>query len=257
MGDITRLNKKQKFRGEITLHPRWNHIYGIGHTYWDGALHDGIDRGPHPYHCPVGWQRYSFYVTDDFQTKFKGWCICYHGTKFSYGLSILLSGLAPAKAAQHGPGIYVSPSIIYTSHPRYSEVKKIESSDEKHFFQDGNYVQFVLQCRVHPNNIKNIDSETLKVSDIIDPNINNDVIEWVIDAKDKSVMDFNDPNSTIICTGLMIRVTDNHPGLLPESHWWLNSHLCPKKGNQHCLLAIDLDELKEQKNNGVECNIVY
>ncbi|CAF5149723.1 unnamed protein product, partial [Rotaria sp. Silwood1] len=102
MGDITSLNKKQKFRNAIKLHPEWNLTYAKGHTYWEGALNDGIDRGNQPYYCPVGWKRYALYVTDHFPEKFKGWCKCYHGTKFSYGLSILLCGLKPADRAQHG-----------------------------------------------------------------------------------------------------------------------------------------------------------
>ena len=92
---------------------------------------------------------------------------------------------------------------------------------------------------------------------IIDPNISNDDIEWLIDNKNKELMDFNDPNSTIVCTGLMIRVTDNHPGLLPEGEWWFKSHMCTKSNNQCCLLGIDFDDLKQQKLNGVQSNIIH
>ncbi|CAF1357603.1 unnamed protein product [Rotaria sp. Silwood1] len=220
MGDLKSLDSKQKFRYDMTLYPQFNHLYVPNKTFWTGTSPDGLDRGNQPYYCPTGWKRYSFYVTENFYEKFKGWCICYHGTKFSHGLSILLSGLAPARIAAHGQGIYATPSITYACHPRYSEVKKIESSHERVFFKNGNYIQFVLQCRVHPNNMINIDRETLKASATkIDSNINNDAIEWIIDAQEKSLMDFNDPNSTIICTGIMVRVTDNHPGLLPESQW--------------------------------------
>ncbi len=259
MGDIKALSEKQKLRNDIKLYPEWNRIYDISHLYWMGALNDGRDRGNQPYYCPIGWQRYSFHLTDRFYEKFKGWCVCYHGTKFAYGLSILLSGLTPAKAADHGAGIYATPSITYAAHPRYSEVREIESTHEKSFFKGGRYVQFLLQCRVHPDNIKKIGRETLAVDNkaIIDPNISNDAIEWLIDAKDKQLMDFNDSNSTIVCTGLMVRVTDRHPGLLSESQWWFSSHLCRKKENQHCLLGIDLDDLEKQKRNGDQCNILY
>ena len=259
MGDIKVLHEKQKFRYDIKLYPEWNRIYGRKYLYWTGALNDGKDRGNQPYYCPSGWQRYSFYVTDRFYEKFKGWCVCYHGTKFSYGLSILLSGLAPAGIAAHGTGIYATPSIIYAAHPRYSEVKEIESIHEGSFFKHGRYVQFLLQCRVHPDNIKTIGPETLHVNEqtLIDPNIDKNVIEWVVDNKHKELMDFNDPDSTIVCTGLMVRVTDNHPGLLPDSKWWFESHLCPNKGNMCCLLGIDLVELQQQKDNGDQCNILY
>jgi hypothetical protein len=258
MGDIKALNEKQKFRNEITLHPELDLIYGLNHTYWNGANQDELDRGDQPYYCPVGWQRYSLNVSDQFYQKFKGWCVCYYGTNFSHGLSILLNGLAPAEMAQHGRGIYATPSIIYASHPRYSEIKEIESIHEKSFFKRGKYVQFVLQCRVHPKDIKKIARETLDTSlPTIDSEINNDVIQWLVDVKDKPIMDFNDPTSTIVCTGLMIRVTDTHPGLLPESQWWFKSHLCRDKGNQHCLLGIDFDDLMKQKLNGDMCNIIH
>ncbi|CAF0992271.1 unnamed protein product [Adineta steineri] len=191
---------------------------------------------------------FSRFGTIDALELFRGWSVCYHGTKFAYGLSIFLSGLAPAECAALGEGIYASQSIIYTSHPRYAEIKRIESSDEKIFFKSGQYVQFVLQCRVHPSNIKVVGPETLGIDRkvTIDPNVSNDVIEWVIDVKNKGFMDFSDPNSTIVCTGIMIRVTDNHPGLLPESQWWYSGHVCNNK--ICCVLGIDLDELKKQNN---------
>ncbi|CAF4015068.1 unnamed protein product [Rotaria magnacalcarata] len=257
MGDITSLIKKQQFRSEIKLHPQWNRIYDVGHIYWTGALQDGRDRGKFDYFCPIGWKRYAFDVNDNFDEKFKGWSIGYHGTKFAYGLSILLSGLAPAKCAALGKGIYASQSIIYTSHPRYAEVKQIESKDERNFFKNGKYVQFVLQCRILSKNITIVGHETLGIGGkiAIDKNLSNDVIEWVVNAQDKDLMDFSDPNATIVCTGLMIRVTDNHPGLLPESQWWYSGHICNNKAC--CCLGIDLSELMQQRNNGVKCNFIY
>jgi hypothetical protein len=224
MGDISKCADVTKIRHEIKLYPQWNRIYAMGHTHWTGALHDGRDRGDSSYYCPVGWKRYSFYVHDNFDEKFKGWCICYHGTKFEFGLSILLSGLKPAQAIAHGKGIYASPSIIYASHPRYSEVKEIQASEQSKLFKHGKYVQFVLECRVDPKNRIKIGYETLGAGNtIIDPNINNNIIEWVIDHHGKDIVDFNDSDASIICTGLMIRVTDNHPRQLPESHWWHES----------------------------------
>ncbi|CAF0985038.1 unnamed protein product [Adineta steineri] len=256
MGDIETYDKTIKFRSQVTLHPEWNRIYGVNNSYWPGVAPDQLDRGPHPYYCPLGWQRFSFYVADKFYQKFKGWSVCYHGTKFAYGLSILLSGLKPADVVAHGDGIYASPSIIYTAHPRYSEIKKIESMGESTFFKDGKYVQFILQCRVHPDNIKTIGQETVGTHDtIIDPNFDNDVIEWLIDAQGKPMMDFNDPNSTIVCTGLMVRVTDNHPGLLSDSQWWYHTFLT--KHPEYCMLGVDLDELQEKKDNEETCNIIY
>ncbi|CAF1497543.1 unnamed protein product [Rotaria magnacalcarata] len=257
MGDTKSWNKKQQFRSEIKLHPQWNCIYYIGHIYWTGGLRDGRDRGKFDYFCPIGWKRYAFDVNDNFDEKFKGWSIGYHGTKFAYGLSILLSGLAPARCAGLGRGIYASQSIIYASHPRFAEVKQIESKDERNVFKNGKYVQFVLQCRVVSKNIKVLGPEALGVQKkiAIDTNLTNDVVEWVVDTQDKDLMDFSDPNSTIVCTGLMIRVTDNHPGLFSESQWWYLGHICNNK--ECCCLGIDLSELMKQKNNGVKCNLIY
>ncbi|CAF1340775.1 unnamed protein product [Rotaria sordida] len=257
MGSINSLFKIQKHRSQIKLYPQYNRIYALGYVYWQGALNDGLDRGNKPYYCPIGWQRRSFYVTENFYEKFKGWCICYHGTKFSNGLSILLSGLKPAERNEHGDGIYVTPSINYACHPRYSEVKFIESSSQRKFFKSGNYVQFALECRVHPNNINEIASETLGArGTTIDANITNDIIEWVINHQNKTVVDFNDPEASIVCTGLLTRVTDDHPGLLPESQWWHRSHLCNNR-QTCCLLGIDLDSLQKKYQRGDKCNIVF
>lgn len=254
MGSIESL-KRQQTCAEISLNPQYNRIYSIGHDYWEGALNDGRDRGNQPYYCPIGWKRASLYVTDDFDGKFKGWCICYHGTKFAYGLSILLSGLKPATIRAHGTGIYVTPSINYACHPRYAEVKLIDTKHGSRIFKSGKYIQYVLECRVHPDNIKKIKRETLGAhNNNIDSNISNDYIEWIIDEQGKSIVDFNDPDSSIVCTGIMMRITDEHPGLLPKSQWWYTSHLCNNK--ECCFLGIDRSKLTEQQQNGKQCNII-
>ncbi|UJR16626.1 hypothetical protein I4U23_003526 [Adineta vaga] len=256
MGSVESLGKVQKFRSEIKLNPKYNRIYVKGHNYWEGPTPDHLDRGGNPYFCPVGWKRWSFYVTKNFYERFKGWSICYHGTKFSYGLAILLSGLKPAKNAEHGQGIYTTSSINYACHPRYAEVKLIESSTNSTFFKNGKYVQFVLECRVHPDNIIIKERETLDASKtIIDKNISNDVIEWLINNQGKDIVDFNDPNASIVCTGIMVRVTDNHPGLLSQSQWWHHAHLCDR--SYCCLLDIDTKTLKRLNESGSQCNIIY
>lgn len=179
MGDVDILKKAPELRQQIKLHPQWNRTYGQGHTYWTGPLNDGKDRGKYDYFSPVGWKRYALDVSIDFEEKFKGWSICYHGTKFQFGLAILLSGLMPAQNAAWGSGIYASQSIIYACHPRYAEVKEIKSAEEQKVFKNGKYIQFILQCRVHSDNIKTVKPETLRVANgtIIDPNLSNDVLE--------------------------------------------------------------------------------
>ncbi|UJR12099.1 hypothetical protein I4U23_016277 [Adineta vaga] len=256
MGPIQELTKKQKYRAEITLNPEFNRKYGPGQNFWIGEIKDGKNRGGRPYYCPVGWQRISFYVTDNFDAKFNGWCIGYHGTKFAYGLSILLSGLKPADRAEHGAGVYISPSINYASHPRYSEVKPLDSSHENKFSKHGKYIQYVLECRIHPSKIKVTAAQTLRADNtIIDSNIDNSRIEWLIDNQNESIVDFNDSDSPIVCTGILMRVTDNHPGLLPESQWWYKAHIC--ENSNCCLLGINLAYLNQQRTNGVTCNIVF
>lgn len=252
---IKSLFKMQKHRAHIRLNPRYNRIYAPGNDFWQGPNTDRKDRGNKPYYCPVGWQRWSFYVTDDFDTKFRGWCIGYHGTKFEHGLSILLNGLKPADIAVHGKGVYLTPSVNYAAHPRYSEVREIDPSKSEKFFKLGKYIQFVLECRVHPDSFK-VKPETLGADEtIIDPNISNNIIEWVVDTKNKKIIDFNDPNSIIICTGLLIRITDKHPGLLAQSQWWYESHICERE--KCCLLGAQLKILEMQKQRGETCEILF
>ena len=174
----------------------------------------------------------------------------------------MLSGLKPAVVAAHGDGIYATPSINYAAHPRYSEVKSIEKKHRTKFFPNGKYVQFVLECRVHPKNIKLKREQTLGATNTkIDENININQIEWVINSSNKSIVDFNDPDTPIICSGIMTRVTDNHPGLLPESEWWWwkeedkKTHLCER--DYCCVLGITLEELQKQRASGIKCNIIY
>jgi len=254
MGPVELLGKMQKRRAEIRLNPTFNRIYAPGHNYWIGAINDNIDRGK-PYYCPVGWQRWSLYVTDNFKAKFNGWAICYHGTKFEFGLSILLNGLKPATDEAHGKGVYFSPSVNYAAHPRYAEIKEIDSKHGK-FFKKGRYIQFVLECRVHPNNITTIGCETLRVGDTrIDSNIPNDKIEWIVGTNGKTLIDFNDQNSIIVCTGLLTRLTDKHPALLPQSYWWFDSSL--KRESWYDGLNFDFKYLLACKNRGEACEILF
>lgn len=257
MGNVDDVKNAAKVRASIKFHPRWNRVYDRYHTFWTGPLRDGRDRGKYEYFCPIGWKRYALDVTNNYDEKFKGWSFCYHGTKFQFGLAILLSGLMPAGCAALGQGIYASQSIIYACHPRYAEVKEIKSAEEKQVFKNGNYIQFVLQCRVHPSGIKVVGPETLSVGNkvIVDSNLQNNVLEWVVDNKGKALMDFQDSDTNIVCTGIMVRVTDEHPGLLPESEWWYKGHLCDNENC--CLKGISLHELNRRKNTKTPCRILY
>ena len=96
---------------------------------WTGALNDGYGRGGKPYYCPNGWHRISLNVARDraeFDRKYADWPIAYHGTEGKLALDILVSGLRSGEGVlfhenkwkrQKGL-VYLSPSIIYTAHPR-------------------------------------------------------------------------------------------------------------------------------------------
>ncbi|UJR29676.1 hypothetical protein I4U23_017224 [Adineta vaga] len=135
-------------------------------------------------------------------------------------------------------------------------LSNLDSSHGKKFSSRSKYIQYVLQCRVHPSKIKVIAAQTLKAAGTtIDPNIDNSIIEWLIDNQNKSIVDFNDSDSTIVCTGILLRVTDNHPGLLPESQWWYKSHICDNP--KCCLLDFNLVSLNQQRINGLKCNTIF
>ena len=53
-----------------------------------------------------------------------------------------------------------------------------------------------------------IKNETLYANKTtIDLNISNDIVEWVINNQSKDLVDFNDPDSSVVSTGLMTRGT--------------------------------------------------
>ncbi|CAF3382465.1 unnamed protein product [Rotaria socialis] len=205
--------------GMQVMNPKWNRVYGHvlsepGSTFWPGI----INRGGKPYFCPKGWKRYSLKVADneaEFDRRWGTWHIAYHGTKGELVSAILQSGL---KVSTHGcylkrPSVYVSPSIEYSAHPRYSRIWQNSGS--------GKYYQLVLQCRVNPRVVsdENVHLETLLKNKavVIDPNFTNKELEWVIpgaNSKDEYITD------DIVCYGLMVRSSDVHPEKLPPSHWW-------------------------------------
>ncbi|ETO25762.1 hypothetical protein RFI_11374 [Reticulomyxa filosa] len=219
--------KVYMLRTKALFNPDYDRIYSPKHIYWDGSLNDGRDRGKHPYFCPVGWKRYSLRVADaesdeDFYERFKGWHIAYHGTQYKFGLAIILSGLAITRGGDYNSGLYASPSITYAAHPRYSSIEKIDPKNRFYFSEQGNanYVQMVLELRIHPDCLSKIKPETFGFLKRrrIDPNFKNSKLEWVLTGSD--FFDFNSPDRKVVCSGIMARTTDKHPALLPGSYWW-------------------------------------
>ena len=50
------LDKLQEHRLKVKLNPDSDRIYSNNHTFWEGPINDGLDRGPNPYLCPIGWR---------------------------------------------------------------------------------------------------------------------------------------------------------------------------------------------------------
>ena len=208
-----------------------------GDTYWISALNDGRNRGGKPYYCPLGWKRYTIQIRDldgsKFAQRYDDWYVAYHGTKFEFALSILLSGFCGATNTAHGGGLYLSPSIIYCAHPQYAAPKQIDFARYKdnlllsHVNSNYNgslWIQCVFQVRVNPVALQqrgSVNSETLGIGNgIIDPNFSNSEMEWVISGTQNTLWDFSDENSDVIASGIMIRITNKHPQYLKESKWW-------------------------------------
>jgi hypothetical protein len=114
------------------------------------------------------------------------------------------------------PRVYVSPSIEYCAHPRYAEPwTKTEKNGKTRWFQ------LVFQCRVNPKAVDKFTYETLlkkefKSQVTIDPNFDNNELEWIIPG----TKDVYHMNKDIICYGIMMRVSDVNPTQLPPSEWW-------------------------------------
>ena len=162
----------------------------------------------------------------EFDAQWGTWNVAYHGTRGEFATNILTSGL---RISLHGcfyeeglPRVYVSPSIEYCAHPRYAYPwRKTEKNGEELWYQ------LVFQCRVNPLSIDKVCPETLindgkKTSARVDPNFDNNELEWIILGK-KGVEYVKDDT---ICYGLMMRVSSTDPGLLPTSGWWKDS-TCP------------------------------
>jgi hypothetical protein len=228
-GSIYEKRFQDKLRGDLKkkydldvkekpMNPKYNRIYGPGNIHWKGNLEDGKDRGGEPYYCPVGWKKYSvgeYKDAKEFDEKFKGWFISYHGTQNTYAGAILSTGLRASSYQDNKfktNAAYLSPCISYCAHPRYARPWK-RTNDNK-------YVQMVLQCRINPEGMIGKREATLLASQnkVIDGNYKNETMEWLVSAKGEDIGKY------IVCYGIMLRVTDVEPDELPESEWWKECH---------------------------------
>ncbi|CAF0829269.1 unnamed protein product [Adineta steineri] len=212
------------------LNPRWN-----GSDTYFNNINDKqyfwttlIDRGGKPYYCPIGWKRLSINVVNDakeFDRRWGDWPIVYHGTLVENVLNILASGLRVSRSGcfyDDGiPRICLSPSIEYCAHPRFAQPwDEIDKNGRTIWYQ------LIFQCRVNPNSIGCIASETVlpvQAQSIvrIDPNFNNSELEWIILGENNDVEFLKDD---IICYGIMIRASNVNPKYLSSSAWWKYSY---------------------------------
>lgn len=108
---------------------------------------------------------------EEFDKKYRGWPVAYHGTKSGAVPAILnshikRSGSVTKDHDRDGYGLkcaYFSPSIVYSSHPTYAAWYN-ENGKEAHVHNGnpwadwavdgpGTKTQFILQCRVNPDHI--------------------------------------------------------------------------------------------------------
>ena len=203
----------------VIMNPKWNKIYGPGHTNWNGALNDGKSRGNEPYYCPIGWKRFAIQFSEtayDFTNVYDNWPIAYHGTKFDFSMMITLTGLM-CFPGRYGCGVYMSPSIKYVAHPRYSKAIKLDLSKAKsqswsqeHINEfkkyDGKYIQCAFALRVKPGTFtKNMDTMGLK-KDPYDGIPRKDII-WCVNGAEKEVIG----TDKILIYGIMIKASDTQP----------------------------------------------
>ena len=211
------------------MNPQFNRIYSVNAedkaenfmpTYYRGSL----DRGGEPYFCPNGWRRYSIDVgmsASEFERKYGDWPVAYHGTKGHLANKILMTGMKASGESlevrcpnlpEGGGAIFLSPSIEYSGHPYYANVWKVKNK----------YVQMVLQVRVDRKRVFNKIEGTLDGAFARDPPLDpnfedNSEMEWIVKWPPFTQMTVMDG---LLVYGIMLRVTDEHPGRLPQNKWW-------------------------------------
>lgn len=223
---------------ESTLNPRWNKAFGTSSHSWTGGDPDGLPRGGMPYFCPSGWVRFSLNVCpdDEFEDLYSEMSYLYHVTKSKYVGSILTSGLRASTglsycgAEEHA--VYMSPSIEYCAHPRYGCIEYNPETQR--------WIQVVLQCRADATKVWKVEPETLDCDEFgltVDSNIGNDEMEWLFKPNfTDSVTGSKFLSNVIVCTGIMVRVTKEHP--LDLSYWW-SQNLDYAAHFGLCMLRVD------------------
>lgn len=108
----------------------------------------------------------------------------------------------------------MSPSIELCGHPRYASVEYNRDTKQ--------YYQCVLQCMAMPSHVWKKERSTMQESDFglqIDPNFSRDDIYWMFRPNHKDAAGKNYVRDSIICTGIMLRITNKHPYDM-KVNWW-------------------------------------
>jgi len=184
-----------------------------------------IEKALRPYFSPSGWRRYGFYpdiageTEEDVENIMQNWHVAYHGTSSANIDSIVNNGLLPPGAVAPGGKeikmergdagakgrkvIYLSPSILYSSHWLYTSPTKYTDKDTG----EEQYYYYVLQVRVKPGSFT-VQGNTLWAGGwpdrkvVYDPRFGPDELEWVFDGKNANC---------IRVTGLMVKKSKLDP----------------------------------------------
>jgi len=243
LGELAELHVRVAMMGDFDLNsgskltnPAFNRIYGTG-LVADGfrpTVFDYLDYSGEKYFCPTGWRRISINVAsspEEFDRKYGGWHVAYHGTNHELAATVLTSGLMPLVDMNSGREavVYFSPSIEYAGHLRYSKTYEVSGKDG-----EKKYMQMVLQVRVNPYRIWKKIGGTLpggmtpncngyikkRDSKAADPNFpGNENLEWMVKPLPggSGIDQFSD---VFVIYGLMIRSSDTDLCRLPQNDWW-------------------------------------
>ena len=208
------------------MNPHYFRIYSIrGVDQADGFIPTSFigfeERGGEPYFCPNGWRRFSVDVGELSDAMYANWPVAYHGTKKELAQKILMASIKASgnclNLPKGGGGIFLSPSIEYSGHPRYAGVWRTDR-----WWRENKYIQLVLQVRVKKSRIFNKIEGTLHGARSFDPPFDpnfahNREMEWIIKWPPGKLMNAQDG---LLVYGVMLRVTDVHPSKMPQNKWW-------------------------------------
>jgi len=225
--------------GSRLTNPAFNRIYGLGLTApgFKPTGFNPIDYSGERYYCPTGWRRISINVADsaaEFDRKYGGWHVAYHGTSHELASTILTTGFLPTPGAysDNEEVVYFSPSIEYAAHPRYAKVYELNDRSGVR-----KYMQVVLQVRVNPMNIWKKVGGTLpgafdpshgyysvnRDSPPADPNFpENRNLEWLVKPI-PGTTGIDMFRNMFVIYGIMIRVSSGDLKYHPGNRWWQKS----------------------------------